>query len=84
MPKVVATKQVDDDGSEKPVMICDVDWDERQKIREKAETLCDTNQDTLVLFQGCKRLAVVVTGLKKGVTLEEGGRRGEDESNANQ
>lgn len=66
-------------------MICDVDWDERQKLRKRAETLRDTNQDALVLFQGCKRLAVVVTGLKKGVTLEEeGGRKWEDESNANQ
>jgi hypothetical protein len=76
LPQTMETSQVSWDVVEpKRVTICHVSREERKRIEEKAETLLDKEESILVMFQGEKRSAILVTALKKGAELSRGGCR---------
>jgi hypothetical protein len=71
------TSQVDLDGQEiRKVAICDVDSDEWDRIKEKADVSCGIVADVTVMFNGTMRFAGIVKALKEGATLsDEDGKR---------
>jgi hypothetical protein len=70
LPDTLKTSQVDCNEVEvKKVTICHVSLEEKGRIQEKAEVLVGVEENIRVMFNGRTRYAMVVTGLKDGVTL---------------
>ncbi|KAK4041136.1 hypothetical protein C8A01DRAFT_34868 [Parachaetomium inaequale] len=70
LPETVETSQVDWNEVEvNKVTICHVSLEEKKRMKEKAEVLLGVKENIRVMFNGKTRYAMVVTGLKGGVTL---------------
>jgi hypothetical protein len=73
LPETTETSQIEPDGTEiRKVLICDVSFEEAEKMRERAEVLTGMTDRIVVLFNGKQRYAMVVKGLNEGVTLTKG------------
>ncbi|KAL2129407.1 hypothetical protein VTI74DRAFT_7835 [Chaetomium olivicolor] len=71
VPEAIETIQIQRGGPEKKVTICHINFDERDKIEEKAEVIDGSFNNIIVRFRGGKWYALVVKELKEGITLEE-------------
>jgi hypothetical protein len=73
LPETTETSQIDRDGTEiRRVVICDVSFEEGEKMRERAEVLTGMTDNIVVWFNGKQRYAMVVKRLNEGVTLTGG------------
>lgn len=79
LPDTIQASQVDYDNNEiKKVRICQVDYENKNKLKEKAEISEMIGRDTiLVMFNGQRRIATVVHALKEGVSVEPTTSKGE-------
>jgi hypothetical protein len=69
LPETIETVLVDDykiykNQEEERVVICHVNWEEREKLEQKAEVLAEVRSGVTVMFRGGKRYAMVVKALK--------------------
>ncbi|KAL2017757.1 hypothetical protein VTK56DRAFT_1675 [Thermocarpiscus australiensis] len=75
LPEIIEADQLEGLGYEKTVVgrarFCHVSVDELERLKDKAEVLHGMLHNTLVMFDGRPRYAMVVKSLKDGVILEE-------------
>ncbi|SPQ23847.1 b02f80e8-5820-4240-9f51-3986cd7e4032 [Thermothielavioides terrestris] len=72
LPEAVVTSQVDENGQEiRKVTICQVNYDERKRIEEKADVGFGVAENFKVLFNGNVRQALVVKRLKEGAAARD-------------
>lgn len=71
VPQVIQTALVVEEGieTEKPVTICHVGYDGKDKVEEKANVEPGMSGKFTVMIRGERRNAMVVRSLKEGVTL---------------
>lgn len=70
VPEMIETVQIEVDETEKSVVICHVGFEERKRIKARAEVLDSLAGGIKVWFEGGKRYAMLVKVLKNGITLE--------------
>ncbi|KAL2165948.1 hypothetical protein VTG60DRAFT_3568 [Thermothelomyces hinnuleus] len=78
VPETLETIVVRENGvdTERPVRICHVSDQERERLAEKANILYDYTTSFLVLFEEKKRIPIRIESLKEGVSLQRKGAKG--------
>ncbi|KAL2023356.1 hypothetical protein VTK56DRAFT_3094 [Thermocarpiscus australiensis] len=62
LPEIMETKQIEEDGTQRRVIISSINPKEKRKMEEKADVLTD---GPIVWFRDTKRFALVVKSLKQ-------------------